>query len=252
MNKKSLTGRGLWLRSSHRKQAGFASNQRSLVSPQAIVTLALFLLVLAPSILADTTPPAYSNFAKNITDIRIVTDSAVEFNITIIDAANSVLYWNFSWNCTEDNTWVNVTNSTDLTDPSQSNNSIESIAVGEVCGYMFCSSDDQGNVGCDSVRTFVIKIGLVAQAFDVLVCPSTTAGMMFLMLIVVISLFFIFIALMFNIGIIGVFGSIMLMVTSWYQSPCIHIFAYILTLFSLFLLIWFALFGLGFVNKTFE
>ncbi len=117
----------------------------------------------------DMTPPEYSNFAKNITDANILTDSAIEFNITISDVDNNVLYWNFSWNCTVDTNWVNVTNSTDLTDPSQSNNSIESIAVGNVCGYMFCSSDNQGNVGCDSERTFEIQ----ELVTDTCSCPDS-------------------------------------------------------------------------------
>lgn len=103
----------------------------------------------------DPTPPTYSNFKKNITDANIRVDSAIEFNITITDADNAVKYWNFSWNATPGDTWNNVTNSTDLTDPSQSNNSLSG-TVGDIIGYMFCSSDDQGNVGCDTERTFEI------------------------------------------------------------------------------------------------
>jgi len=93
---------------------------------------------------------------------------SIEFNVTISDADNLVLYWNFSWNGTGNGVWVNVTNSTDLTDPSQSNNSLSG-TVGDEIGYMFCSSDDQGNVGCDSERTFEI---LAAPAADT--CSPTS------------------------------------------------------------------------------
>ena len=105
-------------------------------------------------VVADTTPPAYSNFKKNITDANIISTSAIEFNITIDDTDNSVLYWNFSHNIS--GTWVNITNSTDLTNPSQTNVSLSG-SVGDKIAYMFCASDDQGNVGCDNVRTFTIQ-----------------------------------------------------------------------------------------------
>ena len=105
----------------------------------------------------DITPPEYSNFNKNITDANIYTDSAIQFNITISDVDNTVLYWNFSTNLTVGETWNNITNSTDLTNPSQVNVTIAGKSVGDVFGYMFCSSDDQGNVGCDTLRTFEIQ-----------------------------------------------------------------------------------------------
>ena len=44
-----------------------------------------------------------------------------------------------------------------LSSEIQYNNSIETIAVGEVCGYMFCAADIGGNVGCDDVSTFTIQ-----------------------------------------------------------------------------------------------
>ncbi len=114
------------------------------------------------------------------------------------------------------------------------------------------------SVGCVNTgittrsSTFVFAVDLSTQSFGVLTCPNTTAGMMFLMLAVIIALFFIIIALMFKIGIFGVFGSILMIITSLYLSPCINMFAYAMALFSLFMLIWFALSGLGFINNTFK
>ena len=103
----------------------------------------------------DEAPPTYSNQKQNVSTFLV--DSTIQFNATISDADNSVLNWNFSTNLTAGETWNNITNSTDLTDPSQVNVSIVGKSVGDVFGYMFCASDNQGNVGCDTLNTFTIS-----------------------------------------------------------------------------------------------
>ena len=79
----------------------------------------------------------------------------------------------------------------------------------------------------------------ITGALSLLACPSTTAGIFSLVLITIIALFFIGTGMVFRIGFIGFFGTIMMMVVSWYISPCQAFFALIMALFSLALLIWF-------------
>lgn len=77
------------------------------------------------------------------------------------------------------------------------------------------------------------------QAMDVRSCPTATAGVLLLILIVVIALFFIMLGIVSRTGVLGFFGAILLIITSWYIAPCIAVFAYILALFGGFLIIFF-------------
>lgn len=83
-------------------------------------------------------------------------------------------------------------------------------------------------------------------------CPTTTPETLNLWIFIGMSLFFITIALLFQLPFIGVFGSFMLMVDSWYIVGCIQFFGLVTALLSLVLLVYFTLAGLGFMNKTFS
>ncbi len=84
-------------------------------------------------------------------------------------------------------------------------------------------------------------------------CPTgSTAEILVLWLIVLISLFFIGLGITQNLGVLGFFGSIMFMVTSWFLAGCQPFFAYIVAVFSFVLIIWFVIRGLGFNNTTFK
>lgn len=92
----------------------------------------------------------------------------------------------------------------------------------------------------------------VVQALSLRECPTTTAGVLLLWLMVGISFFLIGLSLAHNKGFLGIFGSLLLIVTSWYISPCVAFFALILALMGMFLLVWFVLSNLGFKNQTFN
>ncbi len=144
--------------SSFRNNASLPLNDRPVINNCTIEFL----------VTADTTPPTYLNFAKNVTDADIRVDSAVQFNNTLNDASNDVFNWTFSWNATEGDLWGNVTNSSNNLGETGSfiaiaNHSLISRTVGDEIGYTFCSSDDPENVGCDTERTFEI---LAAPAAD--------------------------------------------------------------------------------------
>ncbi len=81
------------------------------------------------------------------------------------------------------------------------------------------------------------------NALSLTVCPNTTAGMFKLSLIIIIALAFITMGFAFKVGIVGVFGAIMLMISSWFISPCSNVFGTAVALLSGVLLILFILRG---------
>ncbi len=101
-------------------------------------------------------------------------------------------------------------------------------------------------------KVFTVHVNLIQNLLDLTECPSTTAGMLTLLMVIGISLFFIFLGFMFKNGMVGFFGAILLMICSWYIAACLAIFAYIIALFSFVLMIWFVVSGIGFENKTFK
>ena len=76
-----------------------------------------------------------------------------------------------------------------------------------------------------------------ANALSIRSCPDTVAEALILIMLVIIALVFIIMGL--GAGALGVFGAVMLMITSWYISPCLEIFAFALALLSGFLIIFF-------------
>ncbi len=77
------------------------------------------------------------------------------------------------------------------------------------------------------------------NALSLITCPTTTAGVFVLALIIIISLVFITLGFIFQIGVVGFFGAILLMVSTWFISPCSNVFAYILALLSAVLMFFF-------------
>jgi hypothetical protein len=66
---------------------------------------------------------------------------------------------------------------------------------------------------------------------------NSTSQVMILGMFVIISLFLITISIVKHIGIIGLFGSIMLLITSWYVVGCSGIIGYLLALFAILMLV---------------
>jgi len=115
------------------------------------------------------------------------------------------------------------------------------------------SSTDNIVTGNSEDYVIYIRRWISEDLLDMLTCPTqSTAAMMILWLVILISLFFIAFGFIEKNGMIGFFGGIMLMITMWYLSPCQNFFAFVLALFCLVLIIYFAIKGLGFENKTFK
>ncbi|KKK52959.1 hypothetical protein LCGC14_3099630, partial [marine sediment metagenome] len=78
---------------------------------------------------------------------------------------------------------------------------------------------------------FIINVAIPnINALSLSVCPSTTAGMVKLLMIIIMAVIFIAMGFGFNVGIVGVFGAVMLMISSWFISPCSNVFSYAVAL----------------------
>jgi len=103
----------------------------------------------------------------------------------------------------------------------------------------------------------VQRIGVIeylSEEMEIGVCPveSEAESLMFLGMLA-FSVGLILIGLVKKIGFIGFFGSIMLMILSWYMSGCVESFAYVMALFSFVMIIWFAFISpLGFKNGVYR
>lgn len=102
-------------------------------------------------------------------------------------------------------------------------------------------------------EVFVFSVERITGTLTLTECPvQSTATMLALWLIVLISLFFLAIGFTQGLGVIGFFGAIMFMVTSWFIAPCQPFFALVCSLFSFILMIWFVARNLEFNNETFQ
>ena len=100
---------------------------------------------------------------------------------------------------------------------------------------------------------FEFTMQTVTGALVIGECPTeSTATILVLWLVVLIALFFIGLGITQQLGIIGFFGAIMFMVSSWYLAGCQPFFAYICAVFSFVLIIWFVIRGVALNNTTFK
>lgn len=80
---------------------------------------------------------------------------------------------------------------------------------------------------------------------DVETCPETTADSLNLWLVVAVSFVVMFLGILSRVYVFGFFGGILLMISSWYVSPCQSVYAYAMTLFALFVMVWSVVKGFG-------
>ncbi len=102
------------------------------------------------------------------------------------------------------------------------------------------------NIATITTQFEIFSVPQVEDFFDVRICRSDTGSVLLLGLFILIALFFIGMGLMSGVGFIGLFGALMLMILSWFIAPCIGIFALVMGLFSLVLMVFFAVASLGF------
>ena len=94
------------------------------------------------------------------------------------------------------------------------------------------------------------EIFFIEQLVDALLvgqCPDNLPEMIILALIIGFALFFIWIGFAWDIGFSGLFGSIILLISTWYFVACIQLLAFAVAMLAIVLLIYFPLKGF-FVN----
>ena len=72
-------------------------------------------------------------------------------------------------------------------------------------------------------------------------CAASTDSMMLIALLVFVSMFLIIMGFVSKLGFFGIFGSLALLVTSWYLSPCVGLIAFIVAGLAVLLFIFFAI-----------
>lgn len=77
------------------------------------------------------------------------------------------------------------------------------------------------------------------QSFDILICSDISSNAVLLGIFTFFALFLILLGVLTNVGFIGLFGAVILLVLSIYISPCINIFGFALALLSLLLFFFF-------------
>ncbi len=98
-----------------------------------------------------------------------------------------------------------------------------------------------GDLNVISVLTTfeVFEVEQLEDFFDVTVCRTDTGSVLLLALFFFIAFALIFMGIQTNVGFIGLFGSVMLFILSWFIFACIQILATAIFFFSLVLLFFF-------------
>ena len=105
-----------------------------------------------------------------------------------------------------------------------------------------CNSTISSNA--TETRFFSIEFqDLAVDFFTVGKCPDTIAGVLMFTLIVVIALFLILIAVAFRVWFMGFFGSLMLLISTWYFAGCMALFSFMLAGICIVLIFWFVVQG---------
>lgn len=124
---------------------------------------------------------------------------------------------------------------------NENNNYEISITTTKTALYFY--STGELNIATLETQFEIFFVEQVTNLFQVTECRTDTGSVILLALFFAISFFFIYIGLVHNIGFIGFFGAIMMMILSLFIAACIIIFATMMVLLSLVLIIYFVFHG---------
>jgi len=178
-------------------------------------------------------------FMFNITDFNGSIDLNIS-NTTIYVNDTSLITWYYDDN-NPDTALLNITyNGSEVysnTSPTGSYN----LTCNYTGTYMinFTANDTEGTV-------FTLTGNItVSEAYEALpgnytvgVCPSDTAGMLGLIIMLSFCLILVYFMFRYSVGVLGLFSGIGLLIFSWYFSGCVSIFAYLIALFGVIIIIW--------------
>ena len=112
---------------------------------------------------------------------------------------------------------------------------LSSVTTPYLCSYVYCDG-----INCvTGSQSINVSDAPSSSALMVNQCPDTIAGMMALWLVVGIALVFVIVGLQYS-G-MGIFGSIMMIISSLYVVGCLPLAGYVLAGCGLVMIIWFAL-----------
>lgn len=105
--------------------------------------------------------------------------------------------------------------------------------------YSVNCTDSHNKKANSGTITFKV-VNKVAEVLGLNSCPNTTSGVGVAAILTFICLVLVFLGFLFRIGIIGVFGSLMMFPLSWSFVACNHLFGYLLALCGMALFFVFA------------
>ena len=106
---------------------------------------------------------------------------------------------------------------------------------------------------CTFILLLFPLVNAQTQEFSIDTCPTETFGSIGIWILALVSLFFILMALIYDLGFVGVFGSAMLIITSLFISTCFNTISVAVGLSGMMLVVFFSLKkNLGFRNETFN
>lgn len=159
----------------------------------------------------------------------VLTSGFVDFSFSVNMTCNCSLFINNTFNQS-----INMTSSGIFTFASIS------VPNGDY-NWNVSGFNHSNNAISGGSQTFEFSMAAIIGALVLTECPTgSTAEMLILWLIVLISLFFLWIGFTHKLPIMGFFGAIMFMVTTWFLAGCQPFFAFVCALFSFILIIWFA------------
>ena len=89
------------------------------------------------------------------------------------------------------------------------------------------------NVFSTTTQFEITFIEQIEDFFQVTECRTDIGSVLFIGIMLFIAFFLIILGMTTNVGFIGIFGSLMLWITSWFIAPCIAILATLLTLLAM-------------------
>ena len=92
----------------------------------------------------------------------------------------------------------------------------------------------------------------MVEALSIVLCSASTSSVLLLYILPVVAIFFILLGLIARIGFLGFFGSVLLLVFSWFLSPCTALFSLVVASLGLVLVVWFVVGSIGVDNKVFS
>ncbi len=188
--------------------------------------------------IVDTSPPVISNF--------IPVNNSV-FNIIMSGAFSEII--SHSWDTsTTSSCIINISSNTSLINTTSGFTHSFNLEYNEnetVEWFINCTTTGSSFSAQTGLLFYNITFSQPPQAFTVTTCPDNIAKSSILFLFFLIAFVMVFLGLQYKIFFFGIFGSILLLISSLYIVSCVNLIGYIIGSFGIISVIYFA-----FIQKT--